>query len=57
MLFLMQVLFYSLAILGRVLPQCQRFRVIAVITTFVTLNAAAAVALYNFIVSKDEVWA
>ncbi len=56
-IFLIQVLLYLMALLGSVKPPSRRFRVIAVATTFVTLNAAAAVALYNFLLGKDEVWA
>ena len=55
--FCAQVALYSLALLGNLRPPYKRFRVIAVATTFVTLNAAAAVALYNFLLGKDEVWA
>ena len=56
-LLLAQVVLYLLATIGHVLPPSKRFRLVAVATTFVMLNAAAAVALYNFIVGKDEVWA
>ena len=56
-LFVAQVLLYAMAVLGSLLPFSKRYRVIAVATTFVTLNAAAAVALYNFLIGKDEVWA
>ena len=55
-LFLAQVGLYLLATLGSVLPPSKRFRLVAVATTFVMLNAAAAVALYNFVAGKDEVW-
>ena len=55
-LFFAQVVLYLLAITGSILPPSKRFKLVAVATTFVMLNAAAAVALYNFIAGKDEVW-
>jgi cellulose synthase/poly-beta-1,6-N-acetylglucosamine synthase-like glycosyltransferase len=51
-----QVVFYALAILGMVSPAARRLKPVAVAGTFVMLNAAAAVAFYNFVVGKDEVW-
>ena len=55
-LFWLQVAIYLAAVVGHKIPTSKRFRVVAVATTFVTLNAAAAVALYNFLSGKDEVW-
>ena len=55
-MFWLQVAIYLAAVLGHNIPESKRFRVVAVATTFVMLNAAAAVALYNFLSGKDEVW-
>lgn len=55
-IFGLQVFFYLAAVCGYSIPKSKRFKVIAVAATFVMLNAAATVALYNFIVGKDEVW-
>ena len=55
--FVGQMLLYCLALLGSAVPSSKRFRAISIVSTFVMLNAAAAVALYNFVVGKDEVWA
>lgn len=55
-MFWLQVAIYFAAMLGYRLPESKRFKVIAVATTFVMLNAAAAVALYNFVTGRDEVW-
>ena len=54
--FWIQVAFYLAALFGYSVPKSKRFRVVAVATTFVMLNAAATVALYNFLSGKDEVW-
>ncbi len=56
-LFLVQVGLYLLALLGNFLPLSKKFKLVGVTTTFVMLNAAAALAFYNFVVGKDEVWA
>ena len=52
----LQVVFYTAAFVGYSIPGSKRFRMVGVATTFVMLNAAAAVALYNFLSGKDEVW-
>ena len=52
-----QVVLYCLALLGSVVPSSRRFKPVAIVSTFVMLNAAAAMALYNFVAGKDEVWA
>ena len=54
--FAMQVGLYSLAIFGTLFPFARRFKVVAVASTFVMLNAAAALAFYNFITGKNAVW-
>ena len=56
-LFGAQLTLYCLAILGSVVPASKRFKPVAIVTTFVMLNAAAAMALYNFVSGNDEVWA
>ena len=54
--FWLQVLFYCLAAVGLVSSSAKRFKPIAIASTFVMLNAAAAVAFYNFVVGRKSVW-
>jgi cellulose synthase/poly-beta-1,6-N-acetylglucosamine synthase-like glycosyltransferase len=54
--FFLQVAFYLLAAVGMLSPAFKRFKPAAISSTFVMLNAAAAVAFYNFIVGKNKVW-
>jgi biofilm PGA synthesis N-glycosyltransferase PgaC len=54
--FWLQVLFYILAGLGLTSPSAKRFKPIGIASTFVMLNAAAAVAFYNFVVGRNSVW-
>lgn len=54
--FALQVAFYLLALVGSLLPRAKQIRPVAIAHTFVLLNAAAAVALYNFLTGRDEVW-
>ena len=54
--FWLQVAFYVLAILGTLSPSTRRFRPVAVANTFVMLNAAAALAFYNFVAGRSRVW-
>ena len=51
-----QVLFYGAAALGAFQPSTKRFRPIGIASTFVMLNAAAALAFYNFIAGRNKVW-
>jgi Glycosyltransferases, probably involved in cell wall biogenesis len=55
-LFWFQIFFYSLAVLGILNPMLKRFKPAAISSTFVMLNAAAALAFYNFITGKNKVW-
>jgi len=55
-LFWCQIAFYTLAALGMVSPAARRFKPVGLANTFVMLNAAAAVAFYNFIVDRNAVW-
>jgi hypothetical protein len=50
------VVFYALAVSGMVAPGTQKLRPIAIANTFVMLNAAAALAFFNFVAKKKEVW-
>ena len=52
----LQILFYTLAFVGALSPPTKRFKPIAIATTFVMLNAAAAVGFYNFVVRRNRVW-
>jgi biofilm PGA synthesis N-glycosyltransferase PgaC len=54
--FWLQVLFYALAALGTLIPFTKKFRAVVIARTFVMLNAAAALAFYNFIVGRSRVW-
>jgi biofilm PGA synthesis N-glycosyltransferase PgaC len=54
--FWLQTLFYVLAILGTLSPSTRRFKPVAIANTFVMLNAAAALAFYNFAVGRNRVW-
>jgi hypothetical protein len=51
-----QILFYILAALGVLTPSARRFKPVAIANTFVMLNAAAALAFYNFVVGRNKVW-
>jgi biofilm PGA synthesis N-glycosyltransferase PgaC len=55
-IFLLQMLFYLIAVFGIFQPSLTRFKPIAIANTFVMLNTAAAVAFYNFIVGRNRVW-
>jgi biofilm PGA synthesis N-glycosyltransferase PgaC len=55
-IFWLQVLFYLLAAFGSFSPSIKRFKPVGVATTFVMLNAAAAVAFYNFVTGRNKVW-
>jgi poly-beta-1,6-N-acetyl-D-glucosamine synthase len=52
----MQIVFYCLAAFGVLFPLARRIRLFAITSTFVMLNAAAALALYNFITGRNIVW-
>jgi biofilm PGA synthesis N-glycosyltransferase PgaC len=52
----LQALFYILAILGTLSPSTRRFKPVAIANTFVMLNAAAALAFYNFVAGRNRVW-
>ncbi len=54
--FALQLGFYLLALLGSLLPRLQHAKPVAVAHTFVLLNCAATVALYNFLTGRDAVW-
>ena len=55
-IFGMQVLFYVLAVLGTVVPSVKQFKLVGIASTFVMLNAAAALAFYNFAAGRKRVW-
>jgi biofilm PGA synthesis N-glycosyltransferase PgaC len=55
-IFWLQTLFYILAILGTLSPSTRRFKPVAIANTFVMLNAAAALAFYNFVAGRNRVW-
>jgi cellulose synthase/poly-beta-1,6-N-acetylglucosamine synthase-like glycosyltransferase len=55
-IFWLQIVFYLLAALGMLNPSLRRFKPAAIAGTFVMLNAAAALAFYNFIAGRNRVW-
>lgn len=55
-IFWLQILFYILAAFGALSPSARRFKPVAIANTFVMLNAAAALAFYNFVVGRNKVW-
>ncbi|WP_263366344.1 glycosyltransferase family 2 protein [Edaphobacter bradus] len=56
-IFSIEVLFYLMAALGGLGTPIRRFKPIAIASTFVVLNAAAALAFCNFITGRNKVWA
>jgi poly-beta-1,6-N-acetyl-D-glucosamine synthase len=55
-IFWIQVLFYVSASLGAWIPAAKRFKPVGIASTFVMLNAAAAMAFYNFVAGRKKVW-
>ncbi|GGA76540.1 glycosyl transferase [Edaphobacter acidisoli] len=55
-LFWIQIFFYALAVIGELNSSVRKFKPIAIANTFVMLNAAAAVAFYNFLTGRSKVW-
>lgn len=51
-----QLVFYGLAAIGWWRPSARRFRPVAVAETFTMLNLAAAMAFYNFVAGRKDVW-
>jgi cellulose synthase/poly-beta-1,6-N-acetylglucosamine synthase-like glycosyltransferase len=54
--FWLQILFYVLAAFGALRPSTKKFKPVALANTFVMLNAAAALAFYNFVAGRNRVW-
>lgn len=54
--FWLQVSFYLLAAVGSAMPPIRRFKPVAIASTFVMLNVAATMALYNFLFGRKQVW-
>lgn len=55
-LFWPQIVFYTAAVIGLLLPPTRRLKPVAIASTFVMLNAAAVLAFYNFVRGRDQVW-
>jgi hypothetical protein len=55
-IFWLQVLFYVLAAIGMLSPSTKKFKPVGIASTFVMLNAAAALAFYNFVAGRNKVW-
>jgi cellulose synthase/poly-beta-1,6-N-acetylglucosamine synthase-like glycosyltransferase len=54
--FAMQIALYCVALFGTLFPFTRRLRLVKVTSTFVMLNAAAALAFYNFITGRRVIW-
>lgn len=54
--FFLEIIFYLLAVSGAWSPSAKRFKPVAIASTFVMLNAAAAMAFYNFALGRKKVW-
>jgi biofilm PGA synthesis N-glycosyltransferase PgaC len=52
----LQVIFYIGAFCGSFMPYTKRFKPVAIAHTFVMLNVAAALAFYNFVARRKDVW-
>jgi len=55
-IFLLQLIFYGLALIGYIQPASRKWRPISIAHTFVILNFAALVALRNFATHRTDVW-
>jgi poly-beta-1,6-N-acetyl-D-glucosamine synthase len=55
-IFWLQVIFYVSAVFGTLIPSVKRFKPVGIASTFVMLNAAAALAFYNFAAGRKKVW-
>jgi poly-beta-1,6-N-acetyl-D-glucosamine synthase len=55
-IFWLQVLFYVSAVFGTLVPSVKQFKPVGIASTFVMLNAAAALAFYNFAAGRKKVW-
>ena len=55
-LFVLQLVFYGLAVAGMLRPSAKRLKPVAIANTFVMLNVAAARAFYNFVARRENVW-
>ena len=55
-IFWLQVIFYVAAACGSLIPSAKRFKPVGIASTFVMLNAAAALAFYNFVAGRKKVW-
>jgi hypothetical protein len=55
-IFWLQVLFYISAVFGTLIPGVKQFKPVGIASTFVMLNAAAALAFYNFAAGRKRVW-
>jgi len=55
-IFWIQVLFYVSALCGTLSPSAKKFKPVGIASTFVMLNAAAALAFYNFAAGRKKVW-
>ena len=51
-----QLVFYGLAAIGSWRPSARRFRAVSIAETFTMLNLAAAVAFYNFVAGRKDIW-
>jgi biofilm PGA synthesis N-glycosyltransferase PgaC len=55
-MFVLQLIFYGLALIGSIQPASRKWRLISLAHTFVILNLAALVALRNYVTHRTDVW-
>lgn len=55
-MFGLQIVFYTMAAAGALLPSSKQFKPVAIASTFVMLNAAAALAFYSFVAGRKRLW-
>ena len=55
-IFWLQLAFYTLAWVGAGVPSAKNLKPVAIANTFVMLNAAAAMAFYNFVAGRKKLW-
>ncbi len=54
--FVLQLIFYGLALVGSIRPASRKWQPISIAHTFVILNFAALIALRNFVTHRTDVW-
>jgi len=55
-IFVFQLIFYCLALVGFIQPASRKWQPVSIAHTFVILNLAALIALKNFVAHRTDVW-